>query len=177
MVHKLSRRPNKKAILLETAANLVGRYGFESLTIDALAEAAGVTKGGVQYHFHSKDHLITELLEFLLSSFDGQLPETAGPAWLAAYVDALLIEDDGNAAVAAILAALPQGDPRTRPYEVYAGKWRQQAAGSLGDPALGQIVRLAADGLWLERSFGAVSQRELAAVVMRLRALVAGHLS
>jgi AcrR family transcriptional regulator len=172
MVNKTTGRPSRKLDLFIAATRLVGREGIEALTIDGLAKAAGVTKGGIQYHFQSKDQLITELLEFLLGSFDEELEGKEGVAWLEAFVDLTLSpETEGDAAAAAILAALPPGDPRAAPYEFYATKWRKKAD-ALPDPALAQIVRLAADGLWLERAYGRISTGETRAIVRKLKALI-----
>ena len=78
MVHK-SGRPSKKTALLEAAIQVAAQGGVEALTIESLAVAAGVTKGGVQYHFHTKDALYEELLDYALSLFDEALEEMAPP--------------------------------------------------------------------------------------------------
>ncbi len=172
MANKQTGRPSKKLELFIAATRLVGAQGIEALTIDRLAKAAGVTKGGVQYHFQSKDQLITELLEFLLGSFDEELDGKEGAAWLDAFVDLTLSpETEGDAAAAAILTALPPGDPRAAPYEFYAAKWRAKA-GDLPDPAIGQIIRLATDGLWLERAYGRIPTGETKAIVRKLKQLI-----
>jgi AcrR family transcriptional regulator len=173
MVYKLERRPNKKQQLFSTAAKLVAEQGFEALTIDALARAANLTKGGVQYHFASKDQLIAELLEYLLKTFDEALDQIEG-SWLSAYVELMLGEEmEGDGAVAAILASLPPGDPRGAAFEHYASKWRIQASSSGLDPALGQVIRLAADAQWLERAFGGATVEDSAAILKQLRKLIA----
>jgi AcrR family transcriptional regulator len=172
MVDRNTGRPSRKLDLFIAATRLVGAEGIEALTIDGLAKAAGITKGGVQYHFQSKDQLIMELLEFLLGSFDEELEGKEGADWLTAFVDLTLSpETEGDAAAAAILTALPPGDPRAAPYEFYASKWRNKAD-ALPDPALSQIIRLAADGLWLERTYGRISTGDLKAIVHRLKQLI-----
>ena len=177
MVYKLIRRPNKKNALLDHAAGIVSAQGFEALTIDALAKAAGVTKGGVQYHFSSKDELIIQLLEYLLQGFDALLEERPKQhTWLEAYVSALLEpEMEGDRAVSSILSALPPHDPRTAPFDAYLNKWRKRAEESGIDPLLSQIIRLAADGLWLERSHHQTSQRDIRPLVERLMQLIKGN--
>jgi AcrR family transcriptional regulator len=173
MVHLFKRRPSKKHQLFEQAAKLVARGGYSALTIEGLAQAAGVTKGGVQYHFASKDQLLTELLEFLLGSLDAALEGLDGPAWLASYISLTLGEvTDGDGAVAAIISALPPGDPRCEPFDRYARKWRNKANHSGLEPTLAQIIRLAADGQWLERSFGAATAKDTTAIRKKLLQLV-----
>ena len=174
MVYKLNRRPSKKQALLDIAAGIIGSYGFEALTIDALAKAAGVTKGGVQYHFVSKDQLIIQLLEHLLNSFDEMLEaRPQGQTWLEAYVSMLLIpEQDGDRAVASILAALPPGDPRTSTYEKFSAKWDQAATDSGVEVTLAHIVRLATDALWLERTYSQKPNHDFTNIVHRLLKLI-----
>jgi AcrR family transcriptional regulator len=178
MVYNLKRRPSKKQQLFEVAARLVANGGYAALTIDALAQAVGVTKGGVQYHFASKDQLITELLSFLLGTLDAELEGLEGKAWLEAYVSLTLGEpSEGDGAVAAIISALPPGDPRCAPFDHYAKKWREKAAGSGLDPTLAQIIRLAADGQWLERSFAGATEEDTAAIRIMLLKMIADKAS
>jgi AcrR family transcriptional regulator len=173
MVQLFKRRPSKKHRLLEQAAKLVAQGGYSSLTIEGLAQAAGITKGGVQYHFASKDQLLTELLEFLLGSFDEALEGLAGQSWLKAYVSLTLGEvSDGDGAAAAIISALPPGDPRCEPFNLYSKKWRDKANHSGLDPTFAQIIRLAADGQWLERSFGTATDKDTAAIRTKLLQLI-----
>jgi AcrR family transcriptional regulator len=173
MVYNLTRRPSKKQHLFEVAAQLVANGGYAALTIEALAQAAGVTKGGVQYHFASKDELIIELLAFLLGSLNAALEGLDGKAWLKAYVALTLGEPtDGDGAVAAIISALPPGDPRCAPFDHYAKKWREKAAGSGLEPNLAQIIRLAADGQWLERNFAGATAADTAAIRNQLLKMI-----
>lgn len=173
MVKLFSRRPNKKQQLLEHAAQLITLGGFSALTIEGLSQVAGLTKGGVQYHFASKDQIITELLEFLLGYLDHALDGLKGKDWLQSYVNLTLGEPtDSDGAVSAIIAALPPGDPRCEPFERFTRKWRLKANDSGLDPALAQIIRLAADGAWLERSFGSATSKDTAAIRKKLLQLI-----
>lgn len=58
---------NKRAIILEAAAHIVEKSGAAHLTIDAVATAAAVSKGGVLYHFPSKQALLEGMLESLIN--------------------------------------------------------------------------------------------------------------
>ncbi len=143
---------------------LVAEHGAQALTIDALAKAAGVTKGGVQYHFASKDLLVTGLLDYLLSAFDLALEEVAAAfpepgSWLNAYIELVLIQHSPvDQAFPALLASMTPGDTRAEVHQRFAAKWRRRAANDGIDPAIAEVVRLAADAFWLERSFGGETQ-------------------
>lgn len=56
-------RPSKKDYILEQAEQLVLDQGAAQLTFDALTERTGISKGGLLYHFESKEVLIMSMLE------------------------------------------------------------------------------------------------------------------
>lgn len=46
--------------ILDAAARLFGKEGYQGATMNAVAAAAGVSKGLLHYHFRSKEHLLIE---------------------------------------------------------------------------------------------------------------------
>jgi AcrR family transcriptional regulator len=62
-----------RARLLEAAIAVAERDGAAHLTLDAVAAQAGVSKGGLLYHFPDKDRLLETLLEAMLERFDTAL--------------------------------------------------------------------------------------------------------
>ena len=62
------RRARTRAQLLEAAARVYARRGFEGATLDAVADEAGFTKGAVYDHFGSKENLLFALLDEHLSA-------------------------------------------------------------------------------------------------------------
>lgn len=48
------------ARILDAAARIFGREGFQGASMSAVARAAGVSKGLLHYHFESKEHLLLE---------------------------------------------------------------------------------------------------------------------
>ena len=57
------RRARTRAQLLEAAARVYARRGFDGATLDEVAEVAGFTKGAVYDHFGSKENLLFALLD------------------------------------------------------------------------------------------------------------------
>lgn len=57
-------RVSKKQYILESAASIINEQGADYLTLDAVAKKAGVSKGGLLYHFKSKEGLIQELVNY-----------------------------------------------------------------------------------------------------------------
>ncbi|GAB2187372.1 TetR/AcrR family transcriptional regulator [Roseibium sp. LAB1] len=62
-----------KSEILKAALDVVRRSGAQSLTIDAVAEESGFSKGGVLYNFPSKDALITGMVQFLAGQFEAEV--------------------------------------------------------------------------------------------------------
>ena len=62
-----------KGKILKSAYTLFRREGFTRISVDAIAELAGVTKRTVYYHFKSKDDIVADVLndqhEYLLRQF------------------------------------------------------------------------------------------------------------
>jgi len=55
--------PDTRHRLLEAAAGVFARAGYEGATLDEIAKAAGLTKGAVYWHFDAKAQVFAELLE------------------------------------------------------------------------------------------------------------------
>jgi len=63
---RLTREESKaqtRAYLLEAAAALFTRQGYEGTSVEQIAEEAGYTKGALYTHFESKEDLFAALLE------------------------------------------------------------------------------------------------------------------
>jgi AcrR family transcriptional regulator len=171
---QFSKRPSRKMTMLQSAVKLIASKGIDALTIDALAEATNATKGGVQYHFPSKDDLFVETLEYLLTEYDHAVSEYANKLkgackWLRAYVELSTARISPEDRVAgAMLAILTSDDPRAEPFRRFTSKWRKQSVEDGIDPAIALVVRLAADSLWTERVFGGATAKESRMVRERL---------
>src|ERR1035437_567433 len=54
---------HSREAILEAASNLVHELGASSLTLDATCARAGMSKGGLLYHFRSKEDLLLALVD------------------------------------------------------------------------------------------------------------------
>ncbi len=54
--------------ICDAAIQITVRDGLLAMTLDAVAKEAGISKGGVMYHFPSKDELVRGVLDYLVSS-------------------------------------------------------------------------------------------------------------
>lgn len=64
--------------LLDIAEKIVAQHGVAGLTMDALARAANITKGGVQYCFGNKEGLIKAMIMRWSDHFDAEVAQAAG---------------------------------------------------------------------------------------------------
>lgn len=59
----MSRQPKARTKVLLAARKIVQESGAGALTFDELSRVSGVTRGGITYHFPTKDALLRGLLE------------------------------------------------------------------------------------------------------------------
>lgn len=105
MADKPSPAERREAIL-QAAAAVFAAHGFAAATTDAIARAAGVSKGGLYWHFASKDAMLAALLETIFDTEMALLREVVGAGGPAAERVRQLV----RGAMAAALQ-LPQAQP------------------------------------------------------------------
>lgn len=146
--------------LLAAASDLATRHGVQALTLDAVAERAGVTKGALQYHFANKQGLLDALFEQTVARFSGQVaeriaadPEPAGAgAASRAYMRTMLDQKNPAAStdVLRVLVASMVSEPEARErWSAPISELSRPDPVPLEQAATLMICRLAADGLWL----------------------------
>lgn len=65
--------------ILAAAYRLFYREGFSRVSVDAIAEATGVTKRTIYYHFKSKDDIVADVLDAQHDYVLGRFKAWAGP--------------------------------------------------------------------------------------------------
>lgn len=153
-------RPDTRAGILAAAVRVVLAEGVARLTLDQVAREAGVSKGGLLYHFPSKEELIGAMVRHYVERFDAAVdalvaadPEPRG-RWTRAYLRACRAELSGagrtNAAIQAALGNFPDLLEPVRAQGERHGRRMEED----GLPALDALaIRLAVDGLWLGANF------------------------
>jgi AcrR family transcriptional regulator len=168
--------------LVDAFGRLVVGSGARSATLEAVAALAGVSKGGLLYHFASKDALVDGLLARLARLADADLermrsaPE--GPAEY--YVRTSATEalspnlDQLSTALIATLRLAQEGETRaTAAYAAVNDAWRGLIEEQLGgDHGLARLVQLIGDGLWGSASMG-IPVDDLDDILDQVRRLVA----
>jgi AcrR family transcriptional regulator len=171
--------------VLHAAGRVVLRQGVRGMTLAAVAREAGVSKGGLLYHFASKDALLTgmvgEFVELIEARMQASMATDAAPgAWTRAYLDAATVDRDGDDPMdrlaTAMLAAGASNTDLLQPLYARQRAWQDAQQTDGIDPATAALVRLAADGLWMNDLFGiqVVDDEQRQAVIDRLRDLTRG---
>jgi AcrR family transcriptional regulator len=65
-----TRTSNSRERVLSAAVDIVARDGSSHLTMDAVAAESGLSKGGVLYHFPSKETLLAAMLDHALAGYE-----------------------------------------------------------------------------------------------------------
>ena len=171
--------------VLHAAGRVVLRQGVRALTLESVAKEAGVSKGGLLYHFASKDALLTGMVGEFVELIEGRMAEAmdsddAPGRWTRAYLDAATVDRAGDDPMdrlaTAMLAAGASNTGLLQPLYARQRTWQDAQREDGIDPATAALVRLAADGLWMNDLFGiqVVSDDERQAVIARLRGLTQG---
>lgn len=158
------KKPDTKTRLLLAAGRIVLEQGVNGLTLDAVAEAAGLSKGGLFYHYDSKEELIAALVAHSVATFEARIERACADdrspgAWTRAYLAAAFpprgTPEDREAALEVALIAALGNEPRLlRVYRERQSAWDARLRSDGIEPALAYAVRLAVDGLWMNEAFG-----------------------
>jgi AcrR family transcriptional regulator len=154
----MARRGDTKRRLLDAAAVVVRRDGAKSLTLDAVAAEAGVSKGGLLYHFKTKRDLLDAMLEGWVEEFGTEIAAAEeGKGFAHGYVKASDMSGwaaGERATEFGLLAAMVDEPATLEGVRARYAAWQDQLAAQAADPVDATVARLAADGLWLNDLLG-----------------------
>lgn len=156
-----ARRPSSREAILDAAEGVATENGAAHLTLDAVAERAGVSKGGLLYHFSTKEALLEAMLDRHMQRLEAKqqqafdsLPPGAGQ-----LLKALVLAVSGSCperekhSGCATLAALANNPRLLEPVRAMHRRRRERlsaASRTAGMPlARTAIISLAVDGLCL----------------------------
>lgn len=153
--------------MLDAAEAVIVRQGIASLTLDAVAAEAGLSKGGLLHHFPSKDRLVEALVvrnaENMRKHHEMAFERTPeGPGRMARALLSTTLCDLGEwsenckRSSAAAFAALAHNPTLIEPMRAaYAELHRKVAEDDLPE-GVGDAVVAALDGMWLYWVLGLV---------------------
>src|SRR4051794_16530292 len=145
-------RGDTRARLLDAAAAVVRRDGAQALTLDAVAAQAGVSKGGLLYHFRSKHELLEAMVLEWVDHFEREIEvaaEQEGGSFARGYVKACdpsgWAEAERATEFGLLAALIADPDVLAKARTRYEG-WQARLAEQDVDVT---VARLAAEGLWI----------------------------
>ncbi len=151
---------SRKIEILNAASKVVAEKGIFNLTLEAVAKEAGISKGGLLYHFRTKEVLVEEMVKHLASNYQMKIDEhaTSDPVekgrWTRAYIDVTFNKAYKNKGMhSGLLAAKAINPDLLRPIHDVYEEWQRFIDNDEIDPTLATIIRLAADGIWLADLF------------------------
>ncbi|MBK3405308.1 TetR/AcrR family transcriptional regulator [Methylorubrum populi] len=148
--------------ILDIAERIVREEGATALTFDAVAKAAGITKGGLQYCFGSKDDLIAALADRWLKGFDAEIvrhtpPNGNGVDRARAYVTASArIDEVTQAKMAGMLVSLLQSPGHLEQARGWYAEWMKRLEPGSEGERRARTAFFAAEGAFFLRSLGLV---------------------
>lgn len=173
-MHK--QTPAVRAAILQAAAGVVAREGAERLTMMTVAGSAGLSVGGVRYHFPSKRELLCALVDSAIAGFDAAIADAGNRPGdkTRAYIAATLADTPDNEPAAALMAAAAVDSTLLDRLRGHFRRWQAALDRDGVDPATATLIRLAMDGWWLAAflDLAPPSEQLTAQVRERLEALL-----
>lgn len=140
--------------ILDAVQQILIRGGHSAVTLDAVAAEAGVSKGGLLYHFASKSALITGLANRLTDAAESEFARAREQGVVRTYLRTSSPESSEEAALywAMLVAGLGGRGELSEEAEVLTHavfeRWWALLREDVRDPVLAEGIRLIGDGLF-----------------------------
>ncbi|QBD78961.1 TetR/AcrR family transcriptional regulator [Ktedonosporobacter rubrisoli] len=155
----MSETTNARGAILTAAERVIEQLGVKRLTIAQVAKEAGMSRGGILYHFASKEALIQGMLARFLEQFERLLaedeandPEPQGRFTRAYVRSSLKMDEEATVIFSALLAAIAYDPHLLDPLRAHLESWQRRTEEEL-DFTTAAIVRLASHAFWLNGLF------------------------
>ncbi|WP_085524274.1 TetR/AcrR family transcriptional regulator [Tuberibacillus sp. Marseille-P3662] len=152
---------NTRLKILDAASQIVHSDGIFDMTLDAVAEQADMSKGGLLYHFPSKEALIKGMVQHLSQNYidniktDADHDQSDQGKWTRAFIKETYRQSASNQEMnAGLLAALAINPDLLEPMREAYKEWQNNIENDGLDTVNATILRLAGDGLWFSELFG-----------------------
>lgn len=149
---KIETRLATRESILDAANRVLVEKGAEGFTLDAVAKEAAISKGGLLYHFPSKNNLIQGMIARSITQVDDALREElalSGGDYLTAYVRASFRTNVEPEHVSRALFAAIANDPSLlEPLRARFFRIQGEIAAAAPTEEIGTLLRLCMDGMW-----------------------------
>jgi AcrR family transcriptional regulator len=175
-------RPNSRERILKAASELVREVGANNISLDAVAERAGISKGGLLYNFPTKVELLRAIVSRHVERMEAQVAEARARhadspnALIHAVIDSCCLAEDAGrpAKPTGILAAIAQDPQLLDPVREHVRRLMQEIRRTSRNPDRALIALLALEGLRTHDlfEFGALQPQERERLLSSLARLV-----
>ncbi|WP_330251392.1 TetR/AcrR family transcriptional regulator [Nocardia sp. NBC_00565] len=159
---------NTRDRILDALETLLLEKGMSQVTLENVAASAGVSKGGLLYHFKSKDALLAGLVRRLSERADQQLGTAVAKGTSVAewYLQTPNPDNESDALELALnrsmVAAMrtidansgPETDEVQQALSDMLDAWSVGLDNDIDDPVRADIIRLVGDGVYLRALLG-----------------------
>ena len=174
-------RPSAKDAILDAAEAVVLDKGAVHLTLDAVTQRAGISKGGLRYHFESKEALLVALVERQVRRYEAAWHQRsaelgAGNSLLGYLVASSENRSGADAASGALMAVAANNPTLLEPVRDYFRRRFAELEAAAGFERAA-IVNLATEGLWIMEMLriSPFAPQERARAIEALRRCAAGE--
>lgn len=150
----------KKEELLTNAAKIISEEGMQKLTMEYLSEKSGITKGGVLYHFGSKDNLIIKMNEMAIQQYEDKISRyakdlTGAYLFTRAYALATLdmLHEDEDVLLPAVFISSNEHQESKALWDRISEKWHLAFLEDRGDATKILELRMICDGIWFSMMY------------------------
>ena len=154
----MPRPPLARERVLDAFETILIDDGERAATLDAVARRAEVSKGGLLYHFGSKEELEAGMIDRLLGlhADDLQVMATAPEGPVAYYIRTSVMEDDGLDRALIATSRLAQGGSAAAAaaLRTVRREWEEAIRPHVRDEMSLHLVMLVSDGLYFNNSLG-----------------------
>lgn len=156
--HRKQRANNSREHILDTYVDLLIHAGERAATLDAVATAAKVSKGGLLYHFSSKKALLEALAErtVTLAEEDFEAMAQASEGASAYYINSSTPDNTpfDRALIALSRLAQNNNELAQRTLAHVQEGWHSLILAELDDERIARAVLLLGDGMYYNAAFG-----------------------
>ena len=152
----MSRPPAAREAVLDAFERILIDGGERAATLEATARTAGVSKGGLLYHFASRDALVDAVLARFVELVDADIEqlENAPEGPVAYYVRSSVAVGHplDRAGVAATRLAQAGSAPAVHAIRAVRQRWLDAVRRAVADPTVALAITLIGDGLYYDSS-------------------------
>jgi AcrR family transcriptional regulator len=164
----MTQKTSARQAVLDAFERVVIERGERAATLDTVAADAGVSKGGLLYHFSSKSDLVDGLVERLssLAADDDDALRAAPEGTVRRFIRSSVVVGTPFDSTYIAMTRLAQSGLYPAANDSLATietAWRTAIEDAVGDPAVARLVLLVSDGLYYNAALMPATQHRVIA--------------